>query len=102
MIGAIFKGIGGLLIAGVLIIGVLSGVKGAPSMEVANKHTLAMAYMGENKESYAKCYNSINYGSSTIGKVSLSYLTYNTTDATKAKLKSIGFTFFSHEESYVA
>ena len=88
MIGAIFKGIGGLLIAGVLIIGVLSGVKGTPSMEITNKNTLAKAYMEKNKESYAQCYNSINYGSSTIGKVSLSYLTYNTTDATKAKLKA--------------
>lgn len=93
MIATIFKGIGGLLVAGVLIIGVLSGVKGAPSMEVANKNTLARAYMAKNKDSYAKCYNSINYGSSTIGKVSLSYLTFDTDDATKAKLK---FT----EESY--
>lgn len=93
MIGTILKGIGGLLIAGVLIIGVMSGVKGAPSMEVANKNTLARAYMEKNKDSYAKCYNSINYGSGIIGKVSLSYLTYNTDDATKAKLKST-------EESY--
>lgn len=93
MIATILKGIGGLLIAGILVIGVLSGVKGAPSMEIANKNTLARAYMEKNKDSYAKCYNSINYGSSTIGKVSLSYLTYNTDDATKAKLKTT-------EESY--
>jgi hypothetical protein len=95
MIATIFKGIGGLLIAGVLVIGMLSGVKGAPSMEIANKNTLAKAYMEKNKDSYAKCYNSINYGSSTIGSVSMSYLTYNTDEATKAKLKAL-------ETSYAA
>lgn len=89
MIGAIFKGIGGLLIVGVLIIGVLSGVKGTPSMEITSKNILAKAYMEKNKESYAKCYNSVNYGSNIIGKVSFSYLTSTTTDTTLAKLKDI-------------
>jgi hypothetical protein len=48
-----------------------------------------------SSKQYAKCYNSINYGSYMVGDVSLSHLRFDSTDAEKAHLKSIESDFIN-------
>ncbi|GEM_PF-2458861 len=99
MIGAIvFIGkVLGVAIGGlVLIAGILANISGTPGFETISKNTLAKAYMGKNKDRYVTCYNSVNNGATVIGRITMSYLTYETAgtsfvdklNATEEKFKS--------------
>lgn len=55
-----------------LVIGALSlYITGGTNPKTANDLLLQTAYLSKSKESYSRCYNSINYGTSLIGDVRL-------------------------------
>jgi hypothetical protein len=81
--------LGGLTIAVLLGVGVVENENSKPAGDKVNKATLASAYLERNKDYYAKCYNSINYGPSVVGDVALSHYAYNSTDEEKAKIKAV-------------
>lgn len=62
----------GVIVVGALVVGYLFFGSTDPSLE--KKHLLLGASLNANRDEYAKCYNSINYGSTTVGTVSISYL----------------------------
>lgn len=81
MIGAIVfigKVLTVALVGLVLAAGILANISGTPDFETTSKNSLAKAYMSKNKERYVTCYNSVNNGATVIGRVSMSYLTYET------------------------
>lgn len=90
------KALGVTLVGLVLVAGILANISGTPDFEITSKNTLAKAYMDKNKDRYATCYNSVNNGATVIGRVSMSYLTYETAgtsfvdklNATEEKFKS--------------
>jgi hypothetical protein len=68
----------GSVLAGIAIIGaIFFYLTGGPNPEKANDLRLQTAYMAKNTESYARCYNSINHGTSLIGDVRLRILSEN-------------------------
>jgi hypothetical protein len=81
--------LGGLAIVALLGLGVIENEQSKPAGNKVNSALLASAYLEKNKDGYAKCYNSINYGPSVVGDVALSHYSYNSTDEEKAKIKSI-------------
>jgi hypothetical protein len=69
------------ILAGIAIIGaIFFYLTGGPNPEKANDLTLQTAYMAKSTESYARCYNSVNYGTSLIGDVRLKILSENFND----------------------
>ena|SRR3990167_11406214 len=55
-----------------LIIGAISSdINGGSNPDAASDLIKQTAYLTKSKESYARCYNSINYGTSLIGDVRL-------------------------------
>lgn len=90
------KALGVALVGLLLTAGILANISGTPDFETTSKNTLAKAYMSKNKDRYVTCYNSVNNGATVIGRVSMSYLTYETAgtsfvdklNATEDKFKS--------------
>ncbi|MCA9748533.1 MAG: hypothetical protein KC414_05465 [Romboutsia sp.] len=82
----IFKIIGGLLIFIFVLIGILSSFKGSVSPDLLIKQTDSYSYLKNNKEAYAKCYNSINYPTTNIKVISLKYYV-GATEEFKQKVK---------------
>jgi hypothetical protein len=80
---------GVLAIAVLLVVGVIENEHSKPAGDKVNRATLASAYLEKNKDNYAKCYNSINYGPSVVGDVGLGHYSYNSTDEEKAKIKAV-------------
>jgi hypothetical protein len=81
--------LGGIAVVALLGLGVVENEHSKPAGDKVNNAILASAYLEKNKDGYAKCYNSINYGPSVVGDVALSHYSYNSTDEEKAKIKSI-------------
>jgi hypothetical protein len=96
VVSIIFSLIGVLILAG-LVIGYvsLSSKQGKLAERVTKSQTTLIA----SEDEYAKCYNSVNYGSSTVMDVSLSYLKYDSTDAEKEKLNQIESDFMNEIEA---
>jgi len=93
MLANISKVGGGLLIAAILVIGVLANIKSSPDYSLVEDHTLAKAYMDKNKEQYAKCYNSINYGKSSLFRTTTSYIHYGQTESEVERIKQVEQSF---------
>lgn len=82
----VIKVIGGLLIFIFVLIGILSSFKGSVSSDLLIKQADSYSYLKNNKEVYAKCYNSINYPSTNIKVISLKYYV-GATEEFKQKVK---------------
>lgn len=93
MIGATFRFIGGLLVVAVLILVGLNEAHGTPSTDTANKHTLALAYLDKNRDSYAKCARSVDYGDTVISDVVLENTHYGMTQAEQDHLHQLAADF---------
>lgn len=96
MLGVASKIMGGLLVGLILVVGILELVRGAPSSELTQRNLLAKAYLDKNKDEYVKCYNSLNGGKVLVGDVKFGYLSYDTDDATKAKLNEAESAFMAN------
>lgn len=72
MIKAI-KIIGGFIIFLFVLIGFLSSFGGSVSSELIDKQNNKLTYLQNNKEIYAKCYNSVSYPTNSRGTISLKY-----------------------------
>jgi hypothetical protein len=71
----------GSVALGLAVIGVLYFYfTGGSNPETANDLFNKTTYMAKSKDSYARCYNSINYGTSLIGDVRLNILSENFND----------------------
>ena len=79
-----------------LIIGyvILSSKQGKLAESVTKSQTLLLA----SGDQYAKCYNSVNYGSSMVMDVSLTYLKWNSSEAEKTRLDQIETDFMTEVE----
>lgn len=67
----------GSIVLGLAAIGVLYFYFTGGSNPQTPSDLLTTSYLEKSKESYARCYNSINYGTSLIGGVRLSILSEN-------------------------
>lgn len=56
-----------------LALGVLSNIKGGSASAVTDSYQ-SREFLEDNKEQYAKCYNSLNMGMVTIGSISFEYV----------------------------
>lgn len=74
---------------GLLLVGALDNVKGAPNPDAIKDNTLAKAYMDKNKEQYATCYNSINSSTGAISDVSFDYYHPGMSDDEKVKIEQV-------------
>ncbi|MBH2007607.1 hypothetical protein I8H83_03320 [Candidatus Saccharibacteria bacterium] len=63
--------LGSIILAGLVVGAISFYVTGESNPETANKLMIQTAYLAKSKESYARCYNSINYGTSLIGDIRL-------------------------------
>ncbi len=63
--------LGSITLAGLVVGAIFFYVSGGPNPDTANKLMIQTAYLAKSKESYARCYNSINHGTSLIGDVRL-------------------------------
>ena len=63
--------LGLIILAGLVVGAIFFYVTGGSNPETANKLMTQTAYLAKSKESYARCYNSINHGTSLIGDVRL-------------------------------
>lgn len=68
----------GVLVLGALIVGYFTF--GSVDAGEANKQLLLEASLAKKADHYAKCYNSINYGTTMVGNVSISYLYHHEVD----------------------
>lgn len=93
MSGKIFRTIGSLLIAAILLLTVLGQMHGSISSNMVNDHTLALAYLAKNKDDYGKCARSISQGDITIGDVVLERTTYNMPEIDKNRLHQLADDF---------
>jgi hypothetical protein len=80
--------IAGLAIVTLIGVGIVASISSPVDSELVSKNTLAKAYLDKNGEDYARCYNSINYGSTVINSVTLSYTNYDTPEAEMQKIKA--------------
>jgi hypothetical protein len=89
---AINAGLVGIL---VIVIGALLLLpNGTVDQSTVNEYTVQKAYLSKKGESYARCYNSINYGSVTIGDARLALRTpenFNTIDNNKLDEIEVSF-----------
>ena len=75
MIATTFRIMGGILAALLFVVMGLATIKGSPSWTTVNTNVLASAYLEKNKDSYAKCANSIGgEGDILIGRVAFNKL----------------------------
>lgn len=93
MIGTVFRFIGGLLFVAVLVLVGLNEAHGTPSTDTTNKNTLALAYLDKNKDSYAKCARSVDYGDTVISDVVLENTHYGMTQTEQNHLQQLAADF---------
>lgn len=93
MLSNIGKVFAAFTVGGLLLIGALDNVKGAPNPDAIKDYTLAKAYMDKNKEQYATCYYSINSSVGAISDVSFSYYYPGMSDEEKVKIKQVESSF---------
>jgi hypothetical protein len=68
----------GSVVLGIAVIGALYFyLTGGPNPQAASDLLDKTTYLAKSKESYARCYNSINYGTSLIGDIRLKILSEN-------------------------
>lgn len=85
-----------VILGALLLIGIVSLFATTPppvKPETTDQYTTAQAYLAKNVENYARCYNSINYGSSMVSDIRFSYLRFNSSDQEKQRLTQIETTF---------
>jgi len=63
--------LGSITLAGLVVGAIFFYVTGGSNPDTVNKLMIQTAYLAKSKESYARCYNSINHGTSLIGDVRL-------------------------------
>lgn len=88
------------VLAFIILAGLVTGYISLSSQQgkLAQQVTKSQTVLLTTGDQYAKCYNSVNYGSSTVMDVSLTYLKYNSTDAEKEKLNQIESDFMAEVE----
>ncbi len=71
---SILKLIGGVIIAAVVILTGLHGIKGTPSVETTTRYQAAIATLEAERDQYGRCSRSVNgLGASTVSTIELSY-----------------------------
>lgn len=82
-----------LIVLGVAYVYITGGV----NSETVSDLNLQTEYLKKNDESYARCYNSVNYGASLLGNVRLRVLSenFNNISITSARLDAIQEKFMS-------
>lgn len=67
------------------------------SSDDLNSYTLNKAYLAKNKESYARCYNSVNYGASVLIDIELSLKSeyFNDPRVSSEKMKEAEISFMN-------
>lgn len=73
-IANIAKGIGAAIVTAFLLIGILSNIKPAVPADVMQKSIDSEAYLASNMSNYGRCYGSVNYARSPIGKLKIEYI----------------------------
>ena len=63
--------LGSIILVGLVVGAIFFYLTGGSNPDTANKLLIQTAYLAKSKESYARCYNSINHGTSLIGDVRL-------------------------------
>jgi hypothetical protein len=63
--------LGSIILAGLIVGVIYFYLTSGSNPETANKLMIQTSYLAKSKESYARCYNSINHGTSLIGDVRL-------------------------------
>ncbi len=73
---------------------------GTAKPSTVNDYTVSKAYLSKNSESYARCYNSINYGTSVLTDVRLAILSENFSNGsvTSARLDTVQASFMKTVE----
>lgn len=81
------------VITGIVVLLLLSGfaylflTTNTVNANQLNEHLLLEAELHKTTDRYVKCYNSVNYGEVMVGKVRMSYLTYESTPEQDATSK---------------
>jgi len=81
MIGTVFRVVGSFVVVAILLLVGLNEAHGTPPSDTLNKHTLALAYLEKNAESYGKCARSVDYGDVVITDVTIENTHYGMTQA---------------------
>lgn len=79
--------IGSLAVLALVVLAIIFIPSGTAKSSTVNDYMASKAYLSKNGESYARCYNSINYGASVLTDVRLAILSENFSDSSITPLR---------------